>query len=85
MGWVEIASCSGINTEDLFMKDIYLIMQNSQPKAKNSNADYDPRNSDIQRMKKIPLMYQSQRKKNWEKRKQRIHRASTTPDKKHIG
>ena len=57
---------------------------NSQQKD-NSNADFNPTNRDFQRTEEDIDNISKSEKEELEKRKQRTHEASTTPDKDHIG
>jgi len=51
----------------------------------NPLKDYDPKNRDFQRTEEDIDDISRSEKEELEKRKQRIHKASTTPDKNHIG
>lgn len=60
---------------------------NSEPTPENvqENANYNPANRDFQRTEEDVDDVSNSEKEEMEKRKQRIHDASSTPDKNHIG
>ncbi len=61
--------------------------KNSEPTPENieSNANYNPANRDFQRTENDVDDVSKSEKEELEKRKQRTHNASSTPDKNHIG
>ena len=59
--------------------------KNSNAKAQQSDADYNPANRDFQRTEEDLDNVSKSEKEELEKRKQRIHEARSTPDKNHVG
>jgi len=59
--------------------------QNNQPKMQDAVKNYDPTNRDFQRTEADIDNISKSEKEELEKRKQRTHEASTTPDRNHIG
>ena len=57
----------------------------SEPGVQENMEDSNPANRDFQRTEKDLDNVSKSEKEELEKRKQRTHEASTTPDKNHIG
>jgi hypothetical protein len=57
----------------------------SEPKDQIIDPNYNPANRDFQRTEEDIDNVSKSEKEELEKRKERIHKASTTPDKNHIG
>jgi len=57
----------------------------SEPEAQDINENNNPANRDFQRAEEDLDDVSKSEKEELEKRKERVHKASTTPDKNHVG